>query len=502
MSLRKFLAYALRPALRWPALRWPVFRWPACVRPTLRRGIAAAMLLPSLAFAGPAARAAPALDPSQARDIAADAYVYAYPLVLMDVARRVQTNVQSPDTAFGGGAPVNRYTHMSRAADPLLHGLPYPDVDTLWSALWFDVSKEPLLLEVPDARGRYYSITLSDMWSDAFAAPGSRTAQDGLRVYAVVAPDWQGKLPKPAEVLRAPTAAGLLRVRIAYRGIQDLGAAQGFQMALDATPLSRWGKKTVPPDGQFDVALSRRAPAEQVAEMKAQEFFAAFAELAARYPPHAADGPILQRMARLGLAPGQRVDLARLPADVRAAVEAGVLRGQASVRSPIQPRARPGDAWRMPQRRLGSYGTDYTLRARTARAQGATPLPEDEIVLRAGSDSDGRPLDGSFRYEVRFDRGQLPPADAFWSMTLYNDRRELYDNPIGLYAVGTRHPLTPGADGTSTVYVQYAQPAGEQVRNWLPAPQSGRFTLILRLYQPGADAVEGLWTTPAIRRIQ
>lgn len=446
--------------------------------------------------------AAPPLDAGQARDIAADAYVYAYPLVLMDVARRVQTNVQVPDTAFGAGAPVNRFTHMSRPADPLLHGLPYPDVDTLWSLLWFDVSKEPLLIEVPDARGRYYSITLADMWSDVFSAPGSRTAQDGLRVYAIVASDWHGKLPKPAEALRAPTNAGLLRLRVAYRDLRDLGAAQGFQMAVEATPLSRWGKKTVPPEGHFDVALSRRAPVDQVGEMPAQEFFSAFAELASRYPPHAGDDPVLQRMARLGLAPGQRFDPSRLPADIRAAVEAGALRGQASVRSPMQPRPRRGDAWRMPDRRLGSYGTDYALRARAARVQLATPLPEDEIVLRAAADSEGRLLDGSFRYEVRFDRGQLPPADALWSMTLYNDRRELYDNAVNLYAVGSRHPLTPAADGTSTVYVQYAPPAGEQLRNWLPAPQSGRFTLMLRMYQPREDAVEGLWRPPSIRRIQ
>ncbi|WP_198298335.1 DUF1254 domain-containing protein [Bordetella genomosp. 8] len=448
------------------------------------------------------AMAAPPMDANQAREIAADAYVYAYPLVLMDVARRVQTNVQAPDTSLGAGAPVNRFAHMSRAAEPLLHGLPYPDLDTLWSQLWFDVSREPLLIEVPDARGRYYSITLSDMWADAFAALGSRTVQDGARVYAIVGPDWHGKLPKPAEIIRAPTAAGLLRVRIAYGGVRDLGSAQGFQMALDATPLSRWGKKTVPPDGHFDVALSRRAPVDQVAEMKPQAYFAAYAELVSRYPPHAGDGPMLLRMARLGLAPGQRFDWSSLPASLQAAVEAGVQRGQASVRSPVQPRPRGGDAWRMPDRRLGSYGTDYALRARAARALGAVALPEDEIVLRAHADSDGRPLDGSFRYEVRFDRGQLPPADVLWSMTLYNDRRELFDNQVNLYAVGTRHPLTPGQGGVLTAYVQYAQPTGEQVRNWLPAPQSGRFTLVMRLYQPGQDAIEGLWQPPTIRRIQ
>ncbi len=153
--------------------------------------------------------------------------------------------------------------------------------------------------------------------------------------------------------------------------------------------------------------------------------------------------------------------------------------------SPIQPRARAGADASAHARRggLGSYGTDYTAGARgRAQVQLATPLPEDEIAVRATSDSDGRPLDGSFRYEVRFGRGQLPPADVSWSMTPHNDRRELFDNPsrpVCREAAATR--LTPAADGTSTVYVQYAQPAGEQVRNWLPAPQSGRFTLMLRL---------------------
>jgi hypothetical protein len=453
-------------------------------------------------LAGVGAVAAPPMDAGQARSIASDAYVYAYPLVLMDVARRVRTNVEAADATMGGGAPLNQFTHMRRPADALLHGQAYPDVETLWSSLWFDVSKEPLLIEIPDAGGRYYTMSFADMWTDVFAAPGTRTVQDAPQVYAIVAPAWQGKLPKPAIALRAPTSAGLLTLRVAFRGMADAGPAQAFQGGLQATPLSRWGKKNVPQPGHFDVAQSRRAPVEQVADMKPQAFFAAFAELAAKYPPHANDYPILQRMARLGLAPGTRFDMARLPADIQTAVEAGVQRGQASVRSPMQPRPRPGDAWRMPDRRRGAYGTDYALRARAARAALVTPLPEDVIELAAGTDSDGRPLDGSFRYEVRFDRGQLPPVDAFWSMTLYNDRRELYDNRIGLYAVGSRHPLVPGLDGTATAYVQYAQPVGELVRNWLPAPQSGRFVLMLRLYQPGEDAVEGMWVPPTIRRIQ
>jgi hypothetical protein len=475
--------------------------WRLLIRtpPALGVWLAAACVI---AIWAPPAGAAPLLDNAQARSIASDAYVYAYPLVLMDVARRVQTNVEAQDPALGGGAPVNQFTHMRRPADALLHGQPYPDVDTLWSALWFDVSREPLLIEIPDARGRYYALTLADMWTDVFAAPGSRTVQDGAQVYAIVGPSWQGKLPKPAMVLRAPTAMGLLRLRLAFRGPADAGAAQAFQAGVQATPLSRWGKKNVPQNGRFDVALSRRAPVDQVAEMKPQEFFAAFAELAGKYPPHANDYPILQRMARLGLVPGARFDISRLPTDVRAAVEAGVLRGQASVRSPMQPRPRPGDAWRMPDRRLGTYGTDYALRARAARTALVTPLPEDEIEIHARTDSDGRPLDGSFRYEVRFDRGQLPPVDGFWSMTLYNDRQGLFDNPIGLYAVGSRHALVPAGEGTVTAYVQYAQPVGEQVRNWLPAPQSGRFELVLRLYQPRDDVVEGMWAPPAIRRIQ
>lgn len=449
------------------------------------------------------AAAAPAqLDPNEAQAIAADAYLYAYPLLVMDTARRVQTNTTVPDNDMGAGAPLNQFSHMSRASDALLHGVAYPDVDALTSSLWFDVSKEPLLIDVPEAGNRYYLMSLADMWTDVFAAPGTRTTGGEHHVFAIAAADWHGTLPKNVELLRATTPAGRLLLRIRLNGTADLPAARTLQSGFTATPLSRWGKKYQPPPGTFDVAMSRQTAADQVATLSAADFLAAFSDLAGKYPPHANDTPMLQRLLRLGLVPGQRFDLARAPAGIRAAIEAGVQNAQARVRSPAEPRAGGSGGWPTPRKPRGTYGTDYALRARLARTDLVSHLSEDLIHIRAGTDAEGRPLDGTFRYEVRFERAQLPPVDAFWSLTLYNDRCELADNQVNRYAAGTRDALTTAPDGSTTIYVQYAAPVTEKVRNWLPGPQSGHFSLDLRLYWPRDAAVEGAWAPPSIRRVQ
>ncbi|ALM85311.1 DUF1254 domain-containing protein [Bordetella sp. N] len=446
----------------------------------------------------------PTLDPREAQAIASDGFLYAYPLLIMDAARRIQTNTVAPDTRLGAGAPVNRFTHMARLPDALLHDLgPTPDVDVLWSSLWFDVAREPLVIEVPDAKGRYFMMMAADMWSDVFAAPGTRTATPGRRTYLLTARDWNGKPPRGVELLRAPTSSGWLHVRIALAGSTDLPMAQAFQEGLTATPFTSWQKKNAPapPLGQYDVAVSRRPPAEEVGALSAAEFFAAFAELAGRYPAHDNDTPILQRLQRLGITPGGAFDFARLPATLQTAIKDGMAAGQARMRSPPEPRA--GNAGLvMPLKRRGTYGTDYVLRARSMRLAWVAPLTDDMIQVRADTDSEGRLLDGTFRYELRFDRRQLPPVLGSWSIALYNDRDNLLDNMGDRYAVRMRDKIDVAEDGTATVYVQYETPVAERTRNWLPAPQSGHFSLILRLYWPQEAAVEGTWTPPAIRRVR
>ncbi|OWT74988.1 MULTISPECIES: DUF1254 domain-containing protein [unclassified Achromobacter] len=462
-------------------------------------------------LAGGSLAQAPAdVSPQEARSIAADGYLYAYPLMVMEIARRIQTNVVDPDMRLGTGAPLNRFTHMARLPDPLLHDIgPTPDIDVLWSSMWFDVAREPLVIDVPNAKGRYFMMTVADMWSDVFAAPGTRTtgAGEGVRCYAIVAPDWRGKLPRGVELLRAPTSSGWLQVRIALDGAGDLAAAQAFQAGLNAMPFSNWRKKgATPQPGKYDVALLRRPPDEQVAGMSPEDYFATFAELAGRYAPHDNDTPILQRLRRIGIEPGSRFEFKRLPAVLQTAIEQGVQAGQAQVRSPPEPRA--GNVGLiMPLKRRGSYGTDYALRARSMRpgyspAPWVAPLSDDMVQVRADTDTDGRLLDGTFRYEIRFERKQLPPVQSSWSITLYNDRDELLDNLGNRHAVRMRDKINVEEDGTATIYLQYEQPLAERTRNWLPAPQSGHFSLVMRLYWPQDAAVEGTWKPPQIRRLR
>jgi hypothetical protein len=152
--------------------------------------------------------------------------------------------------------------------------------DTLYSFLWFDVSKEPLVIDVPDSGGRYYLLPMLDMWTDIFASPVKRTSGTGPQTYAITGPGWQGRLPTDVTEIKAPTAEGWMIGRTQTNGKKDYDAVHQFQAGLKVVPVNAWGKKGwTPPKGTFDAQQDMGAPVEQVAKMRAAEFFADFAEL-------------------------------------------------------------------------------------------------------------------------------------------------------------------------------------------------------------------------------
>jgi hypothetical protein len=443
-----------------------------------------------------------AADEKQARAIATDAYLYAYPLLLMELTRREQTNLAQPDVQLGFGAPINQFTHMSHAPDSMLHEIPYLDPNVLHSSMWFDVAKQPLVVEIPPSEGRYYFASIADMWTDVFAAPGTRTSGKSARILCIVGPNWKGTPPRNAELLHAPTAAGRLEVDIRIQGAGDLKAAREFQFALRATPLNLWNRKYQAPTGTVDMHLPTQPPVDQLAAMNAQDYLALYTRLAALYPAHDNDGPMLERLRRIGVEPGKAFDPRKLPPAVWQAIQDGVRDARAWIQSPPEPPAAAVGGWPMPLRPRGSYGTDYLLRARLARLTLVSPLTQDMIEVRANTDAEGRVLDGTFRYELRFERGQLPPASGFWSLTLYTDRGMLFDNALNRYALPSKDDMVVAPDGSTTLYVQYPAVTDDKKADWLPSPISGRFSLILRIYDPDRNAAEGSWMPPPIRRVR
>lgn len=448
-------------------------------------------------WSGPS-QAAAAISEEEAYSIGVEAYTYAYPMVLMEMTRRVATNVASPEDRH---APMNRFAHMQTYPDANFRDVVRPNADTLYSILWFDVGKEPLILTLPDTGDRYHVIPIMDMWTDVFATLGSRTTGNRGGTVALVGPRWKGTLPKNMRAIVSPTEVGWVIGRFQTNGAADYAHVHKLQAGLAAAPLSTRGKSHTPSAATIAPAVDMKTPpVDQVAALKPDAFFALFAELMKQNPPHAADNSILLRMERIGLVPGRSFDLAAADA----AVQRALTRAAADAYQRIIQRRRnlalTPAGWVAMRNAIGVYGNDYLQRAFVGYAGlGALP-PEEALYPMAPVDSEGKPLSGASRYVLHFDKEQIPPADAFWSLTMYGADQFFVANPLGRYAIGDRDKLAFNPDGSLDLYIQHASPGADKEANWLPAP-AGAFSMNLRLYLPQAQAADGRWTPPPVKRL-
>lgn len=457
------------------------------------------LLLAALLAAPPAAATPPAVLPAdEAAVTAADAYVYAYPLVLMELARRVATNVGDGAPAGTAGAPMNQFAHQRAFADATAVGVVRPEVDTLASSLWFDVGREPLVLAIPDSGGRHYLLPLLDLWSDVFAALGPRTTGTSAQTYALTGPDWQGALPDGVVQIVAPTNVGWIPGRVQSRGGADLAAAHRFQDGLRAVPLSHWGADYTPPRGTFDPTLDMRPPLEQLPRLAVGAFFALATELMARNPPHAHDYPILLRMARLGLVAGKPFTLAAAPPAAQTAFRGAPMAAGLQLFEGFKRAGTRANGWRLILQPMGTYGADYRRRQVVAYSGLGAPLLEDALTLTTMADGEGKPLEGVRRYVLRFAATDLPPANAQWSVTLYDERQLPTANGLRRASLGDRDPLVRNADGSLDLLIQRDSPGPDREANWLPAPAEGRFSMSLRLHWPKPEALDGTWQPPPV----
>lgn len=472
----------------------------------------------------PAASApAPQMSEQELRDTAVDAYVYAYPMVLMELARRKATAVQSP---LDGKAPMNQFGHKASFPDPRAADTPWPSADALYSSLWFDVSQAPLVVNLPATGDRYSVLSALDMWSDVFASRGARTNGSGAQSFVIVGPDWQGATPAGLDVIRSPTSTGWLIGWTQAGGPQDYAAVNQIQAGMTASPLpapapaaravrnrnagtaypqTGPGVGTAPIGSGLQVqtpmpALPDGTPAEQAAAMDAATFFALFFDVLRNNPPHANDAPILDRMRRIGLDGQRPFSYGSLsPAVQQALTEAQPLAGR-RIADGVSRLGTPLNGWNTVLSGIGTYGTDYGRRAAIAYAGLGAPTPEDVLYPVTVSDSKGRILDSSEDYVLHFDKGQLPPANAFWSLHVYNGQYGFADNPANRYVLRSTDGLKYNADGSLDIYIQRRDPGERKRPNWLATPSADEpFLLSMRLYWPQDTALDGQWAPPPVK---
>jgi hypothetical protein len=436
----------------------------------------------------------------QAAEIAVGAYVFGYPLVLMDVTRQVMTAVPK---AGAREAPVNQLVHIREFPDPTFTEVVSPNADTLYSTAWLDLTKEPIILSVPDVGKRYYLMEMLDTWTNVFAAPGTRTTGNGRGDFAIVGPQWKGKLPADVKEIKSPTNMIWLLGRTQTNGKEDYAAVRSIQDQYKLTPLSAWGKDYKPPDNA-PVAAGvdmKTPPVEQVAKMDAATFFARLNTLMKDNPPSNADASAVNSFAAIGVAPGTPFDLKSLDQVVAKSVEGSVKTAQAKIVAEARkPHGKKVNGWDV-MTNLGRYGTDYLFRSVIALVGLGANLPEDAIYPRATEDTDGQPLTGANRYVVHFPKGQLPPVNAFWSLTMYNSKQFFVQNTINRYAIGDRDKLKFNDDGSLTINIQHESPGKEMESNWLPAPKDS-FNVFMRLYWPKKEVVDGAWKMPGVELVK
>jgi hypothetical protein len=235
--------------------------------------------------------------------------------------------------------------------------------------------------------------------------------------------------------------------------------------------------------------------------MDAATFFARVNALMKDNPPADTDADAMKRFAVIGVAPGKPFDPAKLDPAVAKGVERGARAGlEKIIAEAKKPQGKTVNNWSVMIDKMGRFGTDYQFRAVIALIALGANLPEDAIYPRATADADGKPLSGANKYVIRFPKGQMPPVGAFWSVTMYNSKQFFVDNPLNRYAIGDRDKLKFNDDGSLTLYIQHESPGKDKESNWLPAPGDD-FNLIMRLYWPKKEIIDGAWVPPPIKRV-
>ena len=302
--------------------------------------------------------------------------------------------------------------------------------------------------------------------------------------------------------MRAPTATGWIVGWIQADGRGDLDAVHDLQQAIRVAPLSAAATPHTWPQGAVDGRRQAHGSLiDQIESTSVEQFFTLFADATRTNPPHANDQPILERMRRIGLGPGMRLALADAAPEMRGSIEAAGPTARDRIKRAA---ARPGsmvNGWRTNRGAVGTYGADYLHRAAVAYAGLDASTPEDVACLSASNDGDGMPLESEAIYRLHFGADELPPVRAFWSVTMYDHRQRLAANMIDRYAIGSRDALAYDTGGSLDLYVQHRSPGDEHEANWLPTPEHGPFTMILRLHWPTQAILDGQWRPPRIQRM-
>lgn len=431
---------------------------------------------------------------------AAEGYTYGYPLVLMAETRDKATG---PDRICGFDSDINTFKHLYDVPDEDFRAVVRPNVDTLYSSAFLDLSEGPVVLTMPSTDDRYVLLALVDAWSNNFAGLGTPSHGTAGGTYVIAGPDWDGELPddldlpEGAKTVSAPTDLVWIIGRTEVRDADDVEDANAVQDGFELEPTA---SSTSTGDGTCTDRADAVPPPDAVAALTGVAFMERLDALLEEQQAPAADDPMLEDLASIGVGPYATSSVEDQSAARKWAINKGTDLARSTIEASVGAMALSGGWSPDPTTvELGEYGTDYLIRAVVAQVGFGANKQEFAVYQNTATDSRSRDLDGEYAYSMTFAAGETPPVGAFWSITAYDEAGYLTANDIDRFALGSNSDLVLAEDGSLTLVFAHELPEGVSSANWLPVPDAP-FELTLRMYEPDDAILEGDWTAPDVVR--
>ncbi|MCS4434206.1 DUF1254 domain-containing protein [Aquiflexum gelatinilyticum] len=444
------------------------------------------------------------LSPEEARQIAKDAYIFSYPLLMGYQAQYYRSVPESP----GYRAPLNEVSHDTEPADHTRIDVVTMNGDTPYSAFGLDLRAEPMVLSVSKIEDRYYVFQCIDLFTHNFAFIGTRTTGTEPGDFLFVGPGWEGDIPKEKFKAVFYSESQFISIigRTQLKGNDDLPNVLEIQKSYKLQPLSVFEGKPAKPSLEVDWVPLDPKEFGDARFIKYVNFYLSMLE-----PFHEEDSAELERFEKIGIKPGAGFDSANYSPEVLSAINAGIKDGIDSIQQKATNIAKQVNGWNMMDA-FGSrsfYKGDRLLRAAAVMVGIYANDKEEAFYPIAYVDADGEVLDGSkHQYRIDFTPANTPPAKYFWSVTMYNKQADgvagyMVENPINRYLINsTTQGLVKDKDGNFSIYLQHEAPTDKgQLANWLPAPAEP-FYLVLRIYGPEEPALNGTWQPPVINKVK
>jgi len=423
-------------------------------------------------------------------------YDYAYPLVIMKISQDLMFTVPIRERSV-----PNHFIHFKRLAMPQNRAVVLGNRNTLYSVGWIDLSKGPVVFEIPDMGERYYVMPLLDAWTNTFESFGSRTTGQQAQKYFIVNGDWNGEVPAGYQKVVSPTNMVWITGRIQADSPKDAVAAGKLQ---DAFKLMTYAQLQGAEDPFADyapefIAMQVRKPVPYSLKMTAEQFYDSFLRMWAANGSPAADAPMIETLKKAGIVRAKTRKFGELSPAVQQALQSGLEAKQAQYLKDFYEGSAQSQPWIFNRERMGVWGRDFERRTYWAMWGLGANLVEDAVYGVSQLDETLTPLNGSNAYKIHFEPGDLPPTSAFWSVTNYDEEGYLEANAENRYSLGSNHELAFNPDGSLDFYLSNSRPDIAEV-NWVPAPR-GNFKTLLRIYWPKEQVLRGEWDLPPIEQV-